>query len=364
MLNKNNREKGLVTLISVIIIIIIISIITLSLAALTRRNLRQAVDEQLSSQALYAAESGINEAVKKINSGLISTPITTCDKTGPAGPGITFDSQNLADPTVANVKYTCVLVTFDAADITAELKNESMKVYPLKDVNPANFINNLTITWSDPNNASPNFSTCATDSCLTAQTQTGWVNRLGLLRVKLIPIPSTGLNSSGIDANSIDITAYPFQLLTRLPSSPPDLTTKNHVLAGTCSGSSCSVSINGLYNSANTTAFPGRYYILIQSYYTSTTTVKITGSTVNAAGASVGSAAFSGAQATIDSTGVAGDSVKRLVVKLSLDKTSELPIYTLGVGGSVCKRFTSAQGGSYTDVPTGFAANYCDQFSL
>lgn len=363
MKRTNNQEKGLVTLVSVVIIIIIISIITLSLAALTRRNLRQAVDEQLSSQALYAAESGVNAAVKKIDSGAINENITSCSETASK-----IGSQDLADTTTANVKYTCVLVDFTGQDITTEMKNETMKVYPLIDANSSNFVDGLEITWSNQDVPTPSFIDCTTNSCLSPFG--AWnTNRIGLLRVRLVPYPASGTTRSIIDSNTIDITAYPFKMpdinvastvdpLTFSPTSP-----KSHVVAGTCDAvnKTCKITVTGLYNPANTDAFPGRYYILLYSYYATRTNVVIKGTSKNSSGALVPTS-FSGAQATIDSTGVAGDSAKRLRVKINLDKTSDLSIGTLNVGNSLCKRFTTSQIGTSPDTsgyPSGFA---CDPF--
>lgn len=328
------NEKGLVALTSVIIIIIIISIITLSLAALTRRSIRQSVDEQLSTQAQYAAESGINAALAKINdpTSPLTTPVTTCDKTGSAS-GAIFTNNVLGD----NVRYSCVLVDFSTPLIATELGKESLKVYKLTD-SSGGLINSLKISWTSTV-TSPNFSACdPSTGCLTST----WTNRYGLLRVRLIPFPDSGFSRTIADNGLIDIVAYPFQFTpTTLPISA-SASTKTWVLsgnnAGICSTTGCSIDITDLYQSGDNLR-PGKYYVQLYTYYTAITNVKISGKT------STGSdVLFSDAQATIDSTGVSQDVAKRIQVKIAIEKSNQLPVYALGVGESLCKKFTTSSG--------------------
>ena len=54
------NQDGLVSIIIVVILMIVISIIVLSFAKVVRNEQRQTLDRQLSTQAYYAAESGVN----------------------------------------------------------------------------------------------------------------------------------------------------------------------------------------------------------------------------------------------------------------------------------------------------------------
>src|SRR4051794_29381721 len=74
--NLADSEQGIVAIVVSIILIIILSLITIGFANLVRREQRQALDRQLSSEAFYAAESAINDtvdALKVPNSSVIST---------------------------------------------------------------------------------------------------------------------------------------------------------------------------------------------------------------------------------------------------------------------------------------------------
>lgn len=320
-IHKKLNQKGLVAIVSVIVVIIIITIITLSLSALTRRGLRQSVDDQLSAQAQYAAESGINTAIKLINDKTITSNINDCSQTGVVGGK--FENNVLSQ----DIKYSCVLVDLASNEISTDLNKETIKVYPL--IDPSGLlISSLNIKWSNPDNPSTPTSCSAltTPMCLT--NQPGWSNRPGLLRVKLIPYPTVGLQRSSIESGAIDITAYPFAIAGY--GATANATTKNHILATTCDATgTCSITVNNLVS-------PGRYYVQLYSYYASTINVKITG--FDSATTRVN---FSGAQATIDSTGISQDVVKRLRVKVALNTSSEIPSFTLGAGESLCKRFTT-----------------------
>ena len=57
-------ERGMVAIMIAMFLMIILSLITLGFLRLMQREQRQALDNSLSTQAYYAAESGINDAVK------------------------------------------------------------------------------------------------------------------------------------------------------------------------------------------------------------------------------------------------------------------------------------------------------------
>jgi Tfp pilus assembly protein PilX len=56
------NEQGLVAIVIVSTIIVILSLMTIGFSRIMDRELRQALDRELASQAHYAAESGLNDA--------------------------------------------------------------------------------------------------------------------------------------------------------------------------------------------------------------------------------------------------------------------------------------------------------------
>src|SRR3954464_6641054 len=79
---KLNSEAGMASFLIVMILMLVITLIVIGFAQVTRRNSREALDRQLSSQAFYAAESGVNVTTNAIIShvntyGLGSLPTKT-----------------------------------------------------------------------------------------------------------------------------------------------------------------------------------------------------------------------------------------------------------------------------------------------
>jgi hypothetical protein len=106
------NERGMVSFIVTMVLMVVIALIVLGFSQLSRREQRQALDRQLSTQAYYAAESGVNDAIKAIHSGY-GTNKTQC---GPDG-SPQFPVAGYGDVDSAKqVSYTCLLITQGALD--------------------------------------------------------------------------------------------------------------------------------------------------------------------------------------------------------------------------------------------------------
>ena len=94
-------QRGIASLIITMVSMVIVTLIVLGFATLSRREQRQSLDRQLSTQAFYAAESGVEDARAVILNSIASgvsfhkTNCTTSDGAGfantryrlPAPPG-------------------------------------------------------------------------------------------------------------------------------------------------------------------------------------------------------------------------------------------------------------------------------------
>ncbi len=108
-------ESGAVAITVTIIIMVLVTLIVTSFALVVRREQRQALDRQLSSQALYAAESAAQDVALAIRSGLLTGNINNCQdfKNPAAVNGLSFNNV-IKD----NVEYTCVLIDQDPPNLT------------------------------------------------------------------------------------------------------------------------------------------------------------------------------------------------------------------------------------------------------
>src|SRR5689334_20404193 len=75
----DDRQAGMVAIMVMLILMLVISLIVLGFAQISRRNQRQSLDRQLSTQAFYAAETGINDAAEIIKNAL-AAGTTAADK--------------------------------------------------------------------------------------------------------------------------------------------------------------------------------------------------------------------------------------------------------------------------------------------
>src|SRR5580698_3119973 len=98
-----NNQTGLASFLVTLIMMIIISLVVLGFAQIARHEQREALDNQLSSAAYYAAESGVNDAVNAIQNdnylGLNPTGKSTC------APDAILNNNNLGN----NSSYSCLL---------------------------------------------------------------------------------------------------------------------------------------------------------------------------------------------------------------------------------------------------------------
>src|SRR5688572_21036006 len=104
------KEKGLVSITVTMILMIVLSLIVLGFAQVARRNQRQALDQQLSTQAFYAAESAINDVrnlVKAAGAGASVPAKTACPSGGGGG---FYNSLNSTVNGSIGASYTCLLV--------------------------------------------------------------------------------------------------------------------------------------------------------------------------------------------------------------------------------------------------------------
>src|SRR5258708_5693843 len=114
-INKSGQQ-GIVSIIVTIILMLVLTLIVLSFAKVSRREERNALDRQLSTQAFYAAESGINDSTVVIKSWIASGSsnlntdyMTTCTGfAAVAGLPVALDPAKLSGSGAAS--YTCWFV--------------------------------------------------------------------------------------------------------------------------------------------------------------------------------------------------------------------------------------------------------------
>lgn len=338
--HKPLAQAGIASIMITMIMMIVISLIVLGFAEVSRREQRQSLDRQLTAEAYYAAESGVNDAVSALR--LYPSDLQVADKTNCAPlsgdpNGALSVAASRIDPT-NNVEYTCLLV--DATPTSLQYSHtgiDDSQVVPLQSAS-GNF-KQITISWQSA-------ASVASGSGGTGFSCPGkgvfpkansWPNNCdpGILRIDLVPMNS--LSRAALTAS--DFAAF------LQPQSGGAGTVANGAssdVMGGCSTSNtyyCQVTITGLDQNF--------YYLRMYSIYVDNA-VNITGKTTNG-----NAAQFVGAQAKIDSTGKAQDELRRIQVYVSLANNSAsgsgssgpvVPGFAIQTEGSICKKFAVAPG--------------------
>lgn len=329
-MTQNKDQGGAVAIVVSVIIMVILTLVAISFAQLMRREERQALDRQLNSQAYYAAESAINDAVAAIKNGGIDeiAGLNRCKRGEGALSAPVLDDS-------AGISYSCVTVDMTPGDLVYEgLSLETSSFIELRAVNGSGnnvTLNRLKISWEDPNN-NTSFRTYSMNSP-NLPSPSDW-NSPGMVRVEIIPLPA---GSGGLlDRAAMLAVRKVFYLYPAGRVSSPQYgysTDTGSVLAGSCNATNmprdCSVDITNLPGNANYT-----YVLRMRSIY-KPVDVTVTGTTSN--GGAGSDVMFGGAQYVIDATGKAADVLRRIRAHVSLDSSPLLPEYVLQSFSGVCK---------------------------
>lgn len=346
------NEHGFASLVIAIVLVLVLSLITVGFAELMRHEERSALDKQLSSQAYYAAESGINDATKAINDGFTGSK-TTCgpDSSTPdlSDNTVTFSGNNptaasypclLINPAVPNLYYDSILTTQSrTAEFTAIDSNDQ----------PA-AVSSIKVSWQQSAGSNPSF----VSNCNSFTPTANWT-AIGVLRAELIPLTGS-LDGQGL--NNVAFTGFFCPDTSSSHNSADYGNSTGNANAGVIVDGNCQdPKAAGQPSDCNATItdLPGNqatYFINLRSLY-SATAVTITA--YNSSGTVL---RLTGAQTLIDSTGKAQDVLRRIQVRLSAKNGFDIPD---GVHADICKQFKLDPATTASDAPAGSG---CDPSAL
>lgn len=344
------NESGFAALVIAIILVLVLSLITVGFAQLMRREERSALDKQLSSQAYYAAESGVNAATKAINDGYKGGKSTCGPDASIPGLGdnsVKFTSGNnptgatfpclLINPAPPQLHYDPILPTVSRTiEFTAIDSGD----------NPAP-VSSIKISWQDSGN-NHNFIS----NCNNFPPTANWPY-IGMLRAQLIPLVAGSLDRTTLSNNAFTGFFCPNSgtLANNTGSYLGSIGTTNAgvVLNGNCRTAStpnCSITISDLPGNQAT------FFLNLRSLYGATAV------TISAYNGST-QLRLKGAQTLIDSTGKAQDVLRRVQVRVASSNGFDIPD---GTHADICKQF-DLDPAATTPSPASTASG-CDLTSL
>lgn len=351
------RQEGFVSIIVAMVLIAIISLVTLGFAYLAQQNQRNSLNRQLSTQAFYAAESGVNDAVKNLTT---IGDVTSCNDTNRVGTG-TINSTT-------NIQYTCVLINTSPDSLVYDsISDKESTVVHITTTTP---VANIKFSWSDPAGSTsfaptaagttfplPNQPTYSSNVCPAGCdiTTAKFPNNIGILRTTIIPT-SAATTSDNLLNNAQNIFMYPAASTTSNTGtnfafrSGGALTSEGNFASGRCFATNTPLACNVLVTGLNSSDF----YIRMKALYKP---VRVYILAVDASNAPV---KLQGAQAVVDATGRAQDVVRRIQVRVPLSPGYYFPEFGIESGNTICKRLTAYPGGASVISPPGSLGSYND----
>jgi Tfp pilus assembly protein PilX len=327
--NIENNQRGMVSFLVCLIMMIVITLVVLGFSQVSRNETAQTLNRQLSTEAFYAADSGINNATAIITADVNGTPARTpVSQSGSCG-GATDPYNKNAQLDSTYITYSCVTVDTTPTSLNYDVPAEGSAVFPV-DVGVGNQLNSITFSW---NNGEDDYTKCPTaaDSGTFSVSSIGTTCDASVLEVNLIS-EANSQTIAGEEDDSYSIYLYPTK------NAGPSLTTfanGNIYVAPCAANSTCSATVSGFPASQG-------YYLRVTSLYGSSY-LKVTANS---------DAPLSNAEADVDSTGRAQNVLQRLSAEVSLTPglSGQTPLYAVQTGDSLCKLISGYPPGEYAAV--------------
>jgi hypothetical protein len=363
-----HNQSGIASILVTMIMMIVLTLIVLGFATISRREETNALNNQLSSQAFYAAETGVNDAQQVISAQLATGALILSKNdcgTDPNYQGTLTSGSNQTDlnqiDTAANISYSCLLINPTPPDLEYADISSSSTVIPINSSTNAS-IGSLKLQWraanEDTTSGTDFAQGCPTTASQTLPSGSSWAAsgcKYGMLRVEIVPTDQADLSSANLLNDEMTFYLSPVfgvaQPATTVnysgcaAGSPSTVNQCGAIIEDQCldggasvAGTYCQATIHGL-NLSN-------YTLRVQSLY-------------NDSGLNVtpGNASLTGAQVLVDSTGQAQGVLRRIQVRFKLTSSGSTPIpdEAIEAGGNICDRFV-VSGGYFVDDTNGVCA--------
>ena len=313
--DQNKYQSGFVSIVVSLIIGIVLSLITIGFAQLMQREQKDVLERQLSTQAFYAAESGVNDAALELKLNPSSTKYTS--NTCPAAP-VTISATG-------PVEVSCVLVNSAPTELRFDGISTDVsksKVVPLiTSSKPAS----VTVQWVDSAGGA-NFRTSGSDF----PPATGWTSDTGMLKLTIVPFQANMSRESLFAATGIVYlnprTGSPAAPVTINYDDVKGLDGQGAVVDARCSPTSqCVATINNIPATAD------EFYLILSSVYRPNSV------TITAKDGVGNPLVLRGVQTDIDSTGRTNDTLRRIQVRKPIRDDYLYAGGALDSTGPICK---------------------------
>lgn len=340
----HNNEQGFASMVIGLVLIVVLGLMTVGFAELARHEQQQALSNQLSKQAFYSAETGINDVMQGLNNPAYAALLTdlASKNTGKCMPSTELSDalggkSNVIGEVANGFSYTCVKLDLQTSNLLFHPVAVDKGRTIVTNTSPAS-LNSLTFAWKpDPDGADKNKTVVRSSAIGVYTNKDDWANppsggngSPAVIQLSITPL-GNGYDRNSLVANTYTVFLYPNNSNNAAVYSAGGV----QIASGKCNvgtppvaGFECATQITGL---GGTT---GPYLIHFVNLYTESS-VQITGE----AGGSP--ATFSGGQATVDVTGKAKNVLKRLQVRVPI-KSGDADLSNYAIEAQdICKRMTT-----------------------
>jgi hypothetical protein len=325
-------QSGLVSLIVVSILAVVMGLVAIGFSKLMDRELRQSLDQELSTQAYYSALAGLDDARAYLAAG--GTGFNTCNGWQNTALGPQYFMTDLSGGNLA--KYTCVTIDTNPDNLSYPINRDQSVTFAVSKPN----LGDMYFGWQ--RNSNPGFFQALEALGRLPQESSAPANAAGLLEVSLYPVPQGFAGSADTNAtlNSLARTYYMYPNNgTGTPGSTPYSSNGNFVpgncknpnnnpLTGSAGGMMCNTKITGLNGGVNT------YYVKLTARYAP---IVVNIQATNSGGNS--SQTLGGVQAIVDVTGQGTDVLQRIRARVALGNQYQTPNFGLQSMVAICKGF-------------------------
>jgi type II secretory pathway pseudopilin PulG len=337
------NERGIASILFAMIMMIVITLIVLALAQVSRRGQQETLDTQLSTQAYYAAESGVNDVLSAMPTLIqdgkpLDNPDCPLNQDYKNALGGATYSSTIAP----GVSYICAKVDPNPKNLVFSSISTSQSTVSMIETNA--LTGSLTFQWGATDGTRDNAA--SNGGCPTADVVSksgsnpalpqfnAWNGcQFGLLRFDIVHLTSpASLTRGKLFNNTTAVYAVPTKDATGLPTAninSPNSAPKAVMVPAACNSGTCQISLNvGGYN---------EFAIRMQAMYAGISGLTIGATPLSANGNPI---TFHDSQASIDVTGKAQNVLRRIKVFVPIGLSdSNTPGYALSSGGTLCKQF-------------------------
>lgn len=198
---SSRHPQGSAALITTVAISAVLIVLFVGITTIATREISKSINADQANRALYAAEAGVEDAIRRLSTAPSLTEPTCNELTGNNGQEVPVISAT-GDPT-GTAAWTCRTITQQSRDITGHLnKDETLQLNVSRarvladtssNLSPARY---MTIEWNDPkvDAAVPEISPTKPASYLpgfSATPPSPWAGRAAALELTSVWLPST-----------------------------------------------------------------------------------------------------------------------------------------------------------------------------